>query len=33
MQLFPDDLRLIVDAELREQNDGSFYLAAAFAQK
>jgi hypothetical protein len=33
MQLFPDDLRLIVDAELREQNDGSFYLVAAFAQK
>jgi hypothetical protein len=33
LQLFPDDLRLIVDAEVREQNDGSFYLAAAFAQK
>jgi hypothetical protein len=33
LRLFPDDLRLIVDAEVREQNDGSFYLAAAFAQK
>jgi hypothetical protein len=33
LKLFPNDLRLIVDAEVREQDDGSFYLVAAFAQK
>ena len=30
---FADDRRLILDAELREESDGSFYLAAAAAQK
>jgi hypothetical protein len=29
LQSFPDDRRLILDAELREQDDGSLYLAAA----
>jgi hypothetical protein len=32
LQLFPGDLREIVDAELREQNNGSFYLAVTMVE-
>jgi hypothetical protein len=32
LQLFPGDQREIVDAELREQNNGSFYLAVTLVE-
>jgi len=32
LQLFPSDRRRIIDAELREQNNGTFYLAVSLME-